>query len=61
MDLPSINISLIGWIFILAAVILLAAGIVHFLGHLLHWIVRGCGIILVALALLYALHLLKVI
>ncbi len=61
MDLPSINISLIGWIFILAAVIVLAAGIVHFFGHLLHWIIRGCGIIIVALALLYALHLLKVI
>lgn len=60
-DLPSINVSLIGWIFILAAVIVLAGAIVHFFGHLLHLIIRGCGVILVAIALLYVLHLLKVI
>lgn len=60
-DLPSINISLIGWVLILAAVIVLAGAIVHFFGHLLHLIIRGCGVILVAIALLYVLHLLKVI
>jgi hypothetical protein len=60
-DLSSINISLIGWIFILAAVIVLAGAIVHFFGHLLHLIIRGCGVILVAIALLYVLHLLKLI
>jgi len=60
-DLPSINVSLIGWIFILAAVIVLAGAIVHFFGHLLHLIIRGCGVILVAIVLLYVLHLLKVI
>ena len=58
-DLPSINISLIGWIFILAAVIVLAGAIVHFFGHLLHLIIRGCGVVVVVVLLLYALHLLK--
>ena len=60
-DLSSINISLIGWIVILVAVIVLAGAIVRFFGHLLHLIIRGCGVVLVAIALLYALHLLKLI
>ncbi len=60
-SLPSFNISWIGWLFIVAAVIVLAYGILHFLGHLLHWIIRGCGVIVIALIILYGLHLLHVI
>ncbi len=60
-NLPAINLSWIGWLFIVAAAIVLAYGILHFFGHLLHWILRGCGVIVVALVILYALHLLKVI
>lgn len=56
MNLPSINFSLIGWVFIVVAVIVLAYAILHFFGHLLHLILRGCGVILVALAILYVLH-----
>jgi hypothetical protein len=61
LDLSSINLSLIGWVFILLAVIVLAVAIVHFFGHLIHIIIRGCGVILVVIALLYVLHLLKII
>lgn len=60
-DLSSINISLIGWAFILLAVIVLAGAILKFFGHLLHIIIRGCGVILLIVALLYVLHLLKLI
>ncbi len=60
-DLPSINLSVVGWIFIVAAAIVLAYAILHFFGHLLHWIIRGCGVILVAIIILYVLHLLHVI
>ncbi len=60
-DLPSINLSVVGWIFIVAAAIVLAYAILHFFGHLLHWIIRGCGVILVAIIILYVLHLFKVI
>lgn len=55
-DPPVINLSLIGWIFVLAAVIVLAYAILHFFGHLIHLILRGCGVILIALAILYVLH-----
>ncbi len=58
-DLSSINISLIGWIFILLAVIVLAVAVLKLFGHLLHIIIRGCGVILIGIALLYVLHLLK--
>ncbi len=56
LNLPTFNLSLIGWIFVLAAVIVLAYAILHFFGHLLHLILRGCGVILIALAILYVLH-----
>ncbi len=55
-NLPAINLSLIGWVFVAAAAIVLAYAILHFFGHLLHLILRGCGVILVALAILYVLH-----
>ena len=60
-NLPAINISVIGWVFIIAAAIVLAYGILHFFGHLLHWIIRGCGVVLLAIGILYVLHLLGVI
>jgi hypothetical protein len=60
-DLSAINISLIGWLFILLAVIVLAFAVIRLFGHLLHIILRGCGLILLVAALLYILHLLKVL
>ena len=60
-DLSSINISLIGWVFIVLAVIVLAGAVLKLFGHLLHLILRGCGVVLLVAALLYVLHLLKLI
>ena len=60
-DLSSINPGLVGWLLILVAVVVLAGAILHFFGHLLHIIIRGCGVVLVAAILLYVLHLLKLI
>ncbi len=61
MNLPSFNLSWVGGLFIVVAVIVLAYGILHFFGHLLHWIIRGCGVVILAIIILYALHLLGVI
>lgn len=60
-NLPSINLSVVGWIFIVAAVIVLAYAILHFFGHLLHWIIRGCGVVVLAIIIFYVLHLFGVI
>jgi len=60
-NLPSINLGVVGWIFIVAAVIVLAYAILHFFGHLLHWIIRGCGVVVLAIIIFYVLHLLGVI
>ena len=60
-DLSSINLSLIGWLLILLAVVALAGAILHLFGHLVHIIIRGCGLVLLVAAVLYILHLLKVI
>ena len=60
-DLSTINLSLVGWALIAVAVLVLVFGILHFFGHLLHILLRGCGLILLAAVILYALHLLKMI
>jgi hypothetical protein len=60
-DLSSINLSLIGWAIILVAVLVLLSAFLHFFGHLVHIIWRGCGMILVLAVILYVLHLLKLI
>lgn len=60
-DLSSINLNLVGWVIILLAVLVLVFAILRFFGHLLHIFIIGCGVILLAAALLYILHLLKVL
>ena len=60
-DLASINLGLVGWLLILLAVVVLAGAILRLFGHLLHFIIRGCGVVLVVAVLLYVLHLLKLI
>jgi hypothetical protein len=60
-DLSAINLNLVGWLVILVAVVVLAVAVVRLFGHLLHLIIRGCGVILVVAILLYILHLLKLI
>ena len=60
-DLSSFDISVVGWIFIGLAAIVLAVAVVRLLGHLLHFVVRGCGVILLAVIVLYGLRLLGII
>ena len=60
-DLSSINISWLGWLLIAVAVIGLLLAILRFFGHLLHLLIRGCGVVLLVLVALYVLRLLGVI
>jgi len=60
-DLQSINISLLGWVFIGAAVVVLVVALLRLFGHLLHILIRGCGVVLLALIVLYVLRLFNVI
>lgn len=60
-DLSWINLNLVGWVIILMAVLVLALAFLRFFGHLLHIVISGCGVILLAAALLYILHLMKVL
>jgi hypothetical protein len=60
-DLSTINLNLVGWLIILVAVLVLAGAILRFFGHLLHIIIRGCGVVLLVAAFLYILHLFKVL
>jgi hypothetical protein len=60
-DLSSINIGLVGWLFIGAAAIVLVAALLRLFGHLLHLLLRGCGVVLLAVTALYVLRALGVI
>ncbi|MFH1186309.1 MAG: hypothetical protein V1755_14940 [Chloroflexota bacterium] len=60
-DLSSFDISVVGWILIGVAGIVLAVALLRLLGHLLHLLLRGCGVILVVLVALYILRFLGVI
>jgi hypothetical protein len=60
-DLSFINLGLIGWLLIVLAVLVLVGAALHLFGHLLHIIVRGCGLVLLVAIALYVLHLLKLI
>ena len=59
-DLTSLDISLLGWLLIGAGAVVLLAAVVRLFGHLLHILIRGCGVVLVALMAFYALRLLGV-
>lgn len=60
-DLSSIDISWLGWLIIVIAAIGLILAVFRFLGHLLHFLIRGCGVVLLVLIALYVLRLLGVI
>jgi hypothetical protein len=60
-DLSSINLSWIGWLLILLAALVLAGAVLRLFGHLVHIILRGCGLVLLVAVALYILHLLKLI
>ena len=60
-DLSSFNISLLGWGLIGVAVVVLVIAFLRFFGHLLHILIKGCGVILLVVIVLYILRLLGVI
>ena len=61
-DLSAIHMSTLAWLAVLAVVVLIVFGIFRFFfGHLMHLFFRGCGLIVIVAALLYVLHLLKLI
>lgn len=60
-DISSLNISWLGWLIIAVAVIGLLFAVLRFFGHLLHFLIRGCGVVLLVLVVLYILRLLRVI
>jgi len=55
-DLSSFNFSLLGWLLIGVAIVVLAVAVLRLFGHLLHILVRGCGFVLLGAVILYALH-----
>jgi hypothetical protein len=60
-DLSSFDISWLGWLVIGVAVIGLLVAVLRFFGHLLHILIRGCGVVLLVLIALYVLRLLGII
>ncbi len=61
-DLSAIHLSPLVWLLAAIAVILIAFGIVqYFFRHLMHLFLRGCGVIVIVVVLLYVLRLLKLI
>lgn len=61
-DLSALHLSPLAWLAALIVVVLVVFGIFQFFfRHLMHLFFRGCGLILLAIAFLYVLHLLKLI
>ena len=60
-DLSWLDLNLVGWVFVGLAAVVLALAILRLFGHLLHIILRGCGIVVLVAIVLYILHLLKLI
>jgi len=60
-DFASFDISLLGWLIIGAAGVVLLVAVLRLFGHLLHILIRGCGVVLVGLVVLYVLRVLGVI
>ncbi len=61
-DLSALNLGSIVWIAAAIVVVLIVFGIFQFFfRHLMHLFFRGCGLIVIVIVLLYALHLLKLI
>ncbi len=61
-DLSAIHLSPLLWLVLLVVVVLVVFGVFRFFfQHLMHLLSRGCGLILLAVAALYVLHLLKLI
>ncbi len=61
-DLSAIHLSPLGWLAVVVVLGIVVLGIVRtFFQHLIHFFLRGCGLIVIVIAALYVLHLLKLI
>jgi hypothetical protein len=61
-DLSAIHLSPFGWLLVIVVLAIVVLGIVRtFFQHLLHFFLRGCGLIVILVAVLWVLHLLKLI
>jgi hypothetical protein len=60
-DLSTLHLGWIGWVLIGIAAIVLLGAVLRLFGHLLHLLIRGCGVVLLVALALYVLHLLKLI
>ena len=61
-DLSAIHLSPLAWVVVLTVAVLLVFAVFRFFfHHLVHLLFRGCGLIVIAVAVLYVLHLLKLI
>ncbi len=61
-DLFGLHFGSILWLVAAVVVVLIVFGIFRFFfRHLMHLFFRGCGLIVIVIALLYVLHLLKLI
>jgi hypothetical protein len=61
-DLSAIHLSPLAWLAIIIVLGLIVLGIVRtFFQHLLHLVLRGCGLIVLIIAVWFVLRLLKVI
>ena len=61
-DLSAIHLSPLAWLALIVVLAVVALGVVRtFFQHLLHLSLRGCGLIVLVAALLWVLHLLKLI
>ncbi|HSR19334.1 MAG TPA: hypothetical protein VLL49_00335 [Anaerolineales bacterium] len=60
-DFSSLNLGLLGWLLIGVALLVLVVAVLRLFGHLVHLLIRGCGVVLLALLVLYILRLLGVI
>ncbi len=61
-DLSAIHLSPLAWLALIVVLGIVVLGIVRtFFAHLIHFFLRGCGLIVIVIAALYVLHLLKLI
>jgi hypothetical protein len=60
-DLSSFDISVLGWLLIGVAVVVLVMAMLRFFGRLLHVLLRGCAVIFLVVVVLYILRLLGLI
>jgi len=61
-DLSAIHLSPLAWLAVIVVLGIIVLGIVRtFFAHLLHLFLRGCGLIVILIVVLWVLRLLKII